>query len=264
MSFRLRLASSVALSVLCLFALDAVAPLAGSLGPPQPPSQPAGAPAPTVRPRMREHFLLGAAIRDAIIHADLEAVREPATWLAEHPQDDLPASAEGNVREMQRLSAEVAKAPDLAQAARSMARLAAACGSCHTAVNATPTLIAAMPRGEDGSLAGHMRKHHRAADLLYRGLVVPSDHSWNRGADALTGDPVELELKRGSAPQPGIRGAGKATARPGAAGPQGRESEVPIRGLRADARDLFRMPQAAERRDSPGRASRLTLEANRR
>ena len=206
MSFRIPLASSVPLSVLCLFAL---APVARSQGPPQPPSQPAGQPAPTVRPRMREHFLLGAAIRDAIIHADLAAVREPAMWLAEHPQDDLPASAEGKVREMQRLSAEVAKAPDLTQAARGMARLAAACGSCHTAVKATPTLIAAMPHGEDASLAGHMRKHNRAADLLYRGLVVPSDHSWNQGADSLTGDPVELELKRGSAPQPEIEALAK-------------------------------------------------------
>jgi hypothetical protein len=49
-----------------------------------------------------------------------------------------------------------------------------------------------------------MRKHHRAADLLYRGLVVPSTHSWNLGADALTGDPVELDLKRESTPQPEI------------------------------------------------------------
>ena len=209
MSFRIRLASSVPLFVLCLFALEGVAPIAGSQDKPQPPSQPAGQPAPTVRPRMREHFFLGAAIRDAIIRADLEAVREPATWLAEHPQDDLPASAEGKIREMQRLSAAVAKAPDLAQASRGMASLAAACGSCHAAVKATPTLIAAMPRGEDESLAGHMRKHNRAADLLYRGLVVPSDHSWNQGADALTGDPVELELKRGSAPQPEIEALAK-------------------------------------------------------
>jgi cytochrome c553 len=158
---------------------------------------------------MREHFLRGAAIRDAVIRADLGAVREPATWLAETPQADLPTSAEPNVREMQRLAAEVAKAPDLAQAARGMARLAAACGSCHTAVNATPTLMAALPRGEDESLAGHMRKHYRAADLLYRGLVVPSDLSWNRGADALTGEPVELELMRGSTPQPEIEALAK-------------------------------------------------------
>jgi cytochrome c553 len=206
MSFRFRLASSVALPALCLLALDGVVPLAGSQDPPPPPppSQPAGQPAPTVRPRMREHFSRGAAIRDAVIRADLEGVRAPATWLAEHPQTDLPASAQPNIGEMQRLAAEVAAASDLPQAARGMARLAAACGACHTAISATPTLMAGIPRDEDDTLPGHMRKHYRAADLLYRGLVVPSTRSWNLGADALAGDPVELELKRGSTPQPEI------------------------------------------------------------
>jgi mono/diheme cytochrome c family protein len=200
MDFRFLRASSLPLSLVCLLGLDGVAPLASSQGTPPPPGQPAT----SVRPRMREHFSRGAAIRDAIIRADLEGVREPATWLAEHPQQDLPAAAQSNVRDMQRLAAEVAAAPDLAQAARGVARLAAACGACHTVVEATPTLMAALPRGENETLAGHMRKHYRAADLLYRGLVVPSTHSWNAGADALTGDPVELELKRGSTPEPDV------------------------------------------------------------
>ncbi len=208
MSFRFRMTSGVTLSILCLLALDGAALFAGAQDPP-PPSQPAGQPGSSVRPRMREHFTRGAAIRDAVIRADLDGVREPARWLAEHPQTDLPASAQSNIGEMQRLSAQLAKAPDLAQAARGMAQLAAACGACHTAVEVTPTLMASMPRGEDESLTGHMRKHYRAADLLYRGLVVPSDDSWNRGADALTGDPVELELKRGSTPQPEIEALAK-------------------------------------------------------
>jgi hypothetical protein len=139
---------------------------------------------------MREHFSKGAAIRDAVIRADLEGVRAPAKWLAEHPQEDLPESAQPNVREMQRLAADLAGAANLPQAARGAARLAAACGACHTAVAVTPTLMAAVPRGEDETIGGHMRKHHRAADLLYRGLVVPSEHSWNSGAKALAGDPA--------------------------------------------------------------------------
>ena len=158
---------------------------------------------------MREHFTRGAAIRDAIIRADLDGVRAPAKWLAEHPQEGLPAAAQPNIGEMQRLAAEVAAAPDLTQAARSVARLSAACGSCHTAVEATPTLMAAMPRDEDETLAGHMRKHYRAADLLYRGLVVPSDRSWMLGAEALTGDPVELELQRAASPEPEIAALAK-------------------------------------------------------
>ena len=163
---------------------------------------------------MREHFAKGAAIRDAVIRADLEGVRAPAKWLADHPREDVPGSAQANVLEMRRLAAEVAAAKDLPQAARSVARLAAACGSCHTAIQVTPTLIAALPRGEDETLAGHMRKHYRAADLLYRGLVVPSDHSWNSGAAALAGDPAELELRRGPTARPEIEALAEATARP--------------------------------------------------
>jgi cytochrome c553 len=158
---------------------------------------------------MREHFAKGAAMRDAVIRADLEGVREPAKWLAEHPQDDLPAVAEPNIREMQRLAAEVAAAKDLPQAAHGVARLAAACGACHTAIEVTPTLMAALPRKEDTTLAGHMRKHYRAADLLYRGLIVPSEHSWKVGSEALTGDPVELELRPGAAAKPEIEALAK-------------------------------------------------------
>jgi cytochrome c553 len=153
---------------------------------------------------MREHFAKGAAIRDAVIRADLEGVRAPAKWLADHPQEDVPASAQTNVLEMRRLAEEVATAKDLPQAAHGVARLAAACGACHTAIGVTPTLVAAFPRGEDETLAGKMRKHYRVADLLYRGLVVPSDHSWTSGANALAGDPAELALRRGSAAKPEI------------------------------------------------------------
>jgi mono/diheme cytochrome c family protein len=205
MAVPFRLPSRVPVSLLCLLGVAGVVPLAGSQETAPPASQAPGQPAPSVRPRMREHFARGAEIRDAVIRADLEAVREPAKWLATHPQEDLPPSAQANIGEMQRVAAEVAGAPDIAHAARGVARLATACGSCHTAVGVTPTLMAARPRREDETLAGHMRKHYRAADLLYRGLVVPSTHSWNSGAEALTGDPVELELQRGSTPDPEIQ-----------------------------------------------------------
>ena len=178
MSWLPSLGASVSVFVCCLLAFDGGAP---GLRPGLRATRRLKAspkPHPSCAP-MREHFAKGAAIRDAVIRADLEGVRAPAKWLADHPQDDVPGSAQANVPEMRRLAAEVAAAKDLPQAARSVARLAAACGSCHTAIQVTPTLIAALPRGEDETLAGHMRKHYRAADLLYRGLVVLSDHSWN-------------------------------------------------------------------------------------
>ena len=91
--------------VVCLLAFEAGAPLAGSQGATRA-AESSPQPTPEVRPRMREHFSKGAAIRDAVIRADLEGVRAPAKWLAEHPQEDLPESAQPNIREMQRLAAE--------------------------------------------------------------------------------------------------------------------------------------------------------------
>jgi cytochrome c553 len=211
MAVRFPVAFGVPVVVLGLLAVDAHPVLHAQDPPtsPAPPVNPAGQPASTVRPRMREHYLKGVAIRDAVIRADLAGVREPATWLAEHAQEDLPASAASQVQAMRVIADQVVKSTDLAQASSNLAQLAASCGACHETVNVTPTLLAAMPKGEDETLKGQMRKHHRAADLLYRGLIVPSDYSWNRGADALSGDPMELALKLKKGPQPEIEALAK-------------------------------------------------------
>ncbi len=163
----------------------------------------------SVRPRMRGHFTHVAEIRDAVIRADLEGVRPPAKWLSEQPQEGLPASAQANVGEMQRIAVEVASAGDIPGAARGMARLAAACGTCHVDVQATPTLLAIMPKDEEATLAGRMRLHYRASQHLYRGLIVPSTHSWNQGADGLLGAPVDQELKKGGGSSPEITALGQ-------------------------------------------------------
>ena len=211
MAVRFRRVSRLSLFALCLIAADAAVSIQAQEPPtsPPPPAQPAGQPPMTVRPRMREHYVRGAAIRDAVIRADLEGVREPAKWLAEHAQDDLPASGQVNIQAMQLVAADLAKATDLVQAAAGVSKLAASCGSCHMAVNATPTLMAAIPKGEDDTLQGRMKKHSRGADLLYRGLVVPNDYSWTRGADLLSGDPMEIALKLRKGPQPEVEALAK-------------------------------------------------------
>ena len=185
--------------------------LAGGAGA-QAPTAPAGQPATTgsgqepspVRPRMRAHFSHVSEIRDAMIRSGSPA-SDRRTWLATQPQDGLPVAAQPHVGEMQRVAAEVAAAQSLPQAASGMARLAAACGNCHVAVKANPTLIAVLPRAEDETIKGRMRKHYRAAEHLYRGLVVPASHSWQLGVEALSGNPVELELTKSGKPSPEIR-----------------------------------------------------------
>ncbi len=128
----------------------------------------------------------------------------------------------------------------------------------------TPTLVAAFPRGEDETLKGEMKKHYRAADLLYRGLVVPSEHSWTSGAKALAGDPTELELRRGPGAKPEIETLARRLHDLAEEAGKAGDPKARIGGLRADARDLFRLPQAAEGRDSSGRERRLTESTVRR
>ena len=256
MSLRFRRASSVSFPVLCLLALEGRASLVWPQGTAAPTNQVPGQPAPTVRPRMREHFTRGAEIRDAVIRADLEAVRAPARWLAEHPQEDLPLSAQPNIAEMQRLAAEVAAASDLVQASRGMAQLAAACGSCHTA---STRRRRSWPRCREARTKP-LRPHAEALPCRR-----PSLPRVGRSVDALVEcrsrrvdrRSVELELTRESTPIPRLRRwrSDSTTWRSRRAKPR---TQVPFGPVRADARNLLRMPQAAERGDRAGRA-RLTI-----
>ena len=66
MSFGSRLVSIVPWSVLCLLLLDGAAPPVAE-SQTAPPPAPGGQPTATVRPRMRQHFAQGAAIRDAVL-----------------------------------------------------------------------------------------------------------------------------------------------------------------------------------------------------
>ena len=44
--------------------------------------------------------------------------------------------------------------------------------------------------GGDGPLAAHMLEHQWATDLLYQGLVMPSEERWQKGLAAMQGSPL--------------------------------------------------------------------------
>jgi cytochrome c553 len=47
--------------------------------------------------------------------------------------------------------------------------------------------------------AGHMGAHQYAVDLMYRGMVGPSETLWRQGAEALKGSPLtDKDLKKAS------------------------------------------------------------------
>lgn len=197
-----------------------------------PAGQAAPAHTPTLKDHMDEHFARVRAIQDAIVRGDLEAAKEPARWIADHQEaSGLPGSAAAQVTAMKDAARAVTSAPDIGAAARGAASLVATCGDCHAALKVSGTMpsavvVTAVPRAEKQA---HMAEHQHAVNLLYRGLVGPSDADWRKGAEALKDAPVGADVL------PEAREAIKAETRvhelaAKASGAKNREARVAVYG----------------------------------
>lgn len=140
---------------------------------------------------MHEHRTRITTIRSFIIKGNLDGVREPASWLAEHETvSGLPAHFESYVEMMRSYAREIVVAPDLKSAAMSVSSMARTCGNCHL-VNHVDLKVAYDPVPADGaSTISHMKRHQWAMERLWEGLISPSDTAWWRGADMLVGVPL--------------------------------------------------------------------------
>jgi cytochrome c553 len=150
------------------------------------PAPPAGQAA-----HMQDHFTKVADVQQAIVRGDLEDVREPARWLAEHqPSDGLPSPNKPLFAEMQKAARQAVAATTLADAGAATGRMVATCGSCHASVGLRPEMAMPTPPDPGKDTEHHMLQHQYAVDLLYRGLVAASDQTWKEGAAALEGSPL--------------------------------------------------------------------------
>jgi hypothetical protein len=177
------------------FAIVALASACGGQAPAEKPAEtavtPAAAPAPGVAAQMDDHFAKVTEVHDAVLRGDLEAAKEPAKWIAEHQAvAGLPASSGPAVDEMKKGARQVAEAADIAAAAQGAAAMAVACGKCHAASSVTPKYPPPAPEAAKSEAGTHMLEHQHGLDLLYKGLVGPSDQAWADGAKALKAAPL--------------------------------------------------------------------------
>jgi cytochrome c553 len=144
-----------------------------------------------VAAHMHEHLTRITTIKASIIMDELDGVREPATWLAEHESvAGLPANYEPYVELMRMYARQVVAAPDLKSAADSVSKMARNCGNCHL-TNAVELEFGFDTRpAEWADTVTHMQRHQWAADRLWEGLIGPSDIAWNRGTDMLVDVPL--------------------------------------------------------------------------
>jgi len=140
---------------------------------------------------MRDHFYKVTEMQVAVINADLEALREPATWMAEHANSAaMPASWMDYAGAMREAATNAAEAGTLDRAARATARVAVACGNCHQALSAEVGFESEPPALEGDDVAPHMSRHAWAAGRLWEGMIVPSGVLWDEGAAALAEAPL--------------------------------------------------------------------------
>jgi hypothetical protein len=172
------------------FSLPLALAASGCSNPAEKPAGPAATPAVAsraeVKAHMSDHFTRVRAVEEAVIRGDLEAAKVPAQWIADHQETTgLPEGSEAQVTAMKDAARAVTAAADIPSAARSAAALVGACGDCHAASKVTAAMPLVMLGEAKPGKAAHMAEHQLAVDMMYRGLVAPSDDEWSKGAEAL-------------------------------------------------------------------------------
>lgn len=154
----------------------------------------AGAQEPTLVEHMHEHYGAVVKVQSAIIRGDLEAIREPAEWLAEHPVPAaMPAQWETHVEPMRAAARSALKATDFSSAATAASLMGTACGGCHIANNVSVEFAMADDPAYASDSISHMLRHQWAADRMWEGIVGPSEPAWGQGIDVLLEAPLTAE-----------------------------------------------------------------------
>lgn len=155
-----------------------------------------------VQQTMFTHFSLASDLRTFAINADLSRIRVTAAELAtEEPTWGMPpgsGSLQDRVHRAAQAVADAAEGGDAPGAALAIAQVAAACGECHLANDATlgQRFQVAAPLLTDAATR-HTNYLSWVSRLLWDGLVGPSENLWRTGAGALAG-PDGLPAPRGT------------------------------------------------------------------
>jgi len=164
------------------------------------PAEPA-APAVDVAKHMHEHLARVTTMQEAVIRGDVEAAVEPARWIADHQETaGLPVGQEAVLADLKKEAAVVAEAKDPKHAATATAMVVSYCGTCHAAAKITAAIPEPAKPVAEAGVSAHMMEHQWATDLLYQGLVMPSEERWQKGLSAMQGTPLsEKDLPKDAA-----------------------------------------------------------------
>ncbi len=144
-----------------------------------------------VSSHMQEHFDKVTEVREALVIGDLEAAREPATWLAEHaPFADLPPAWERYLDSVRVSALEVLAAHGLEDASYATATMAVACGDCHLQNGIAGQFGGSVEAPDEETVKAHMQRHQWAIERMWEGLIGPSATAWDEGVGMLADIPL--------------------------------------------------------------------------
>jgi len=159
-------------------------------------------------PEMHRNLSRTVDIQTGFIEGDFERSREAASWLVNRESPtSFPTAAQEYQEEMLGTAALIAEARNVETMATQVGRLAAACGSCHRALNGGPRFVVGSDAPEGGTQEAHMLRHIWATDRMWEGLVGPSEDAWLAGAQALAlTEPSLAQAFRASIPPSELEG----------------------------------------------------------
>ena len=156
---------------------------------------------------MHRRFSRTVDIQTGVVLSDLSRARSGAAWLAGHEEIQGNGQGSSEAAEIRGYASLIAQASDLDSVAHRVGRMAAACGSCHTATGGGPRFVVGSGAPESDSPADQMIRHLWAADRMWEGLVGPSEDTWTAGARALTRSAAAgNDLFRASSASPATEG----------------------------------------------------------
>ena len=145
---------------------------------------------------MHDHLAQVQQIQHALIRGDLDGATTAARTFAGHQElTGLPENVHGTIEDMRQAAQEVGAATTLEAASDATARMIAQCGACHSTMAAKPGIPAPPAAQEQAArpVVAKMLEHQHAVDMLYQGLVVPSNEMWKQGAEALKASPLKAD-----------------------------------------------------------------------
>ena len=140
--------------------------------------------------RMEGHFQTVSAIKDAVIAGDLDTAREMAAVLTQREATtQRPIDWQPHVSDLVAAARAAENASDLEAASKATALMGSSCGTCHQAVGAKPVVDHGIEPEEGESRAARMQRHKWGVDRMWEGLVLPSEDSWQWGAQTIGDTP---------------------------------------------------------------------------